>query len=89
MIIWDEKNEKIQKERNISFEEVAIIILKKDYLDIIENTSRPDQQVFVIAFKNYIYAVPFIIDSQLNIILKTVFPSRKLNKKYGRGDKNE
>ena len=56
MIIWDnEKNEKIQKERDISFEEVATIILKKDYLDIIENTSRPDQQVFVIVFKNFAF----------------------------------
>jgi len=83
MIIWDdEKNQKLQNERGISFDEISKIILRKEYLDILENPSRPAQQLFVIELNNYIYSVPFIIDSQSNIILKTAFPSRKLNKKY-------
>ncbi len=83
MIIWDDdKNQKLQNERGISFDEISEIILRKEYLDILENPSRPSQQIFVIKFNNYIYSVPFIIDSQSNIILKTAFPSRKLNKKY-------
>lgn len=83
MIIWDdEKNQKLQNERDISFDEISKIILRKEYLDILENPSRADQQLFVIKLNNYIYSVPFIIDSQSNIILKTAFPSRKLNKKY-------
>ncbi len=83
MIIWDEeKNQKLQAERSISFDQIAEIILRKEYLDILENKSRPDQQIFVIKLNNYIYAVPFIMDVQKNIILKTVFPSRKLYKKY-------
>jgi len=56
--------------------------LRKEYLDILENKARPDQQIFVIKLNNYIYAVPFVMDVQKNIILKTVFPSRKLYKKY-------
>ena len=83
MIIWDdEKNQKLQNERHVSFDEISEIILRKEYLDILENPSRPSQQLFVIKLNNYIYSVPFIIDSQSNIILKTAFPSRKLNKKY-------
>lgn len=83
MIIWDDsKNQKLLNERGISFDEISEIILRKGYLDILENPSRPSQQIFVIKFNNYIYNVPFIIDSQSNIILKTAFPSRKLNKKY-------
>ena len=83
MIIWDEeKNRKLQAERGISFDQIAEIILRKEYLDILENKSRLGQQIFVIKLKNYIYAVPFIIDVHKNIILKTVFPSRKLYKKY-------
>ena len=83
MIIWDDdKNQKLQNERGISFDEISEIILRKEYLDILENPSRPSQQIFVIKLNNYIYSVPFIIDSQSNIILKTAFPSRKLNKKY-------
>ncbi|MEA1934967.1 MAG: toxin [Thermodesulfobacteriota bacterium] len=83
MIIWDdEKNQKLQTERNVSFEEISEIILRKEYLDILENTSRPNQQIFVVKLNNYIYSVPFIIDDQSNIILKTAYPSRKLHKKY-------
>ncbi len=83
MIIWDdEKNQKLQIKRNVSFEEISEIILRKEYLDILENTSRPNQQIFVVKLNNYIYSVPFIIDGQSNIILKTAYPSRKLHKKY-------
>lgn len=83
MIIWDdEKNQKLQTERNVSFEEISEIILRKEHLDILENTSRPNQQIFVVKLNNYIYSVPFIIDGQSNIILKTAYPSRKLHKKY-------
>ncbi len=54
MIIWDnDKNKKLQAERNISFEQIAEIILRKEYLDIIENPSRPTQQTFVIKLKDY------------------------------------
>ncbi len=84
MIIWDDnKNQKLKSERKISFEEIAEIILRKDYLDILDNPTRPDQQIFVITLNDYIYSVPFMIDEQSNIILKTAYPSRKLNQQYG------
>ena len=83
MIIWDDdKNQNLQSERDISFEEISAIILKKEYLDILENSSRSNQQIFVVKINNHIYSVPFVIDEQSNIILKTAFPSRKLHKKY-------
>ena len=85
MVIWDdEKNIKLQVERGISFDEISEIILRKEYLDILDNPSRSSQQIFVIKLNDYIYSVPFVIDKQSNIILKTAFPSRKLNKKYRR-----
>jgi len=83
MVIWDdEKNQKLQFERNISFDQISEIILRKEYLDILENPSRPNQQIFIVKLNDYIYSVPFVIDEQSNIVLKTAFPSRKLNKKY-------
>lgn len=83
MIIWnDEKNQKLQIERDISFDQICEIVLRKEYLDILENLSRPNQQLFVVKLSNYTYAVPFIIDDQSNIVLKTAYPSRKLHKKY-------
>lgn len=88
VIIWDDtKNQKLKTERNISFEQISAIILQKTYLDILENKARPNQQIFVVELNNYIYAVPFIIDENANIILKTAYPSRKLAKKYKRSEK--
>ena len=86
MIIWDEdKNSKLKLERDISFEEISDMILNHHYIDILENTSRPNQNIFIIPLKDYIYAVPFLIDDDSNIILKTAYPSRKFYQKY-RGD---
>lgn len=83
MIIWDEnKNIKLKLERNISFEAISEIILDKKYLDILEHPSRGNQLFFIIELNDYIYSVPFIIDNKSNIILKTAYPSRKLQKKY-------
>lgn len=86
MIIWDEnKDLKLKIGRNISFQEVSELILTNQYLDILEHPTKPEQKIFVIEMDNYVYAVPFIIDENSNIVLKTVYPSRKLHKKY-RGD---
>ena len=83
MICWDDdKNKKLQNERNISFDQISEISLRREYISILENPSRPNQQIFVVKLNNYIHSVPFVIDAQSNIILKTAFPSRKLNKKY-------
>ena len=83
MIIWDEeKNIRLKLEKNISFEHISSIILEDDYIDILEHPQRQNQQIFDVEINDYIYAVPFIIDENENIILKTTFPSRKLYKKY-------
>ena len=84
MIIWDEqKNQKLIRERNVSFEEVADKILWGEYIAILKHPARENQQLFVIALHGYIHVVPSVIDEKDNIVLKTVFPSRKLHKIYG------
>jgi uncharacterized DUF497 family protein len=83
-IIWDElKNQRLIVERGVSFEEVAEILLNKKYIDIIENPAYPNQSYFIVKLHNYIHVVPFVIDEDKRIILKTIFPSRKFNKIYG------
>ncbi len=83
-ILWDEaKSKKLRIDRDIDFEDVAQIILDKKYLAILENPVHPQQRIFVISYKGYTHVVPFVIDNKDNIVLKTVFPSRKLHKLYG------
>ena len=89
-ILWDDKkNRKLIAERGLSLEIFASLILRKKYLAVLKNPSRKEQKIFIIPYQGYTYAVPFIIDKDQNIILKTVFPSRKYNKLYGGKNENK
>ncbi len=47
-----------------------------------------NQSVLAIQIDNYMYVVPFVLDNKRHkIFLKTVYPSRKLTKKYLSHDK--
>jgi len=84
-IFSPEKNLKLINERNISFEEIIAAIENGLIIDILEHPNQKkygSQKIYVIDIKEYIYLVPFVIDSEDNIFLKTIIPSRKAKKKY-------
>ncbi len=90
MIRWDaEKDQWLRKTRGISFQEIADRILYGDYLEILENPSHAGQEVFVLKMKDYIWAVPFMVEGDKSIFLKTAYPSRKLFKRYGGSDEKD
>ena len=82
---WDQKkNEELQEERDIGFEDVIIAIEEGNILDIVEHPKKskyPNQRIFIIAISSYAYLVPFAEDEK-KIFLKTIIPSRKATKKY-------
>ena len=83
-ILWDkEKSGRLKEQRGVSLEEVSELILQGKYIDILKHPKRSGQFIFVIPIRGYIHVVPFVVDSENNIILKTVFPSRKFQTKYG------
>ena len=72
--IFSRKNLKLIQERNISFEDVIVAIEDDNILDVLEHPNQlkyAGKKMYVIAIKDYIYLVPFIIDFDGNIILKT------------------
>ena len=87
---WNnEKNQLLKTERNISFEEVVFQIEKKRILDIVEHPNQEKykgQKIFIISIHNYVYLVPFM-ESEEEIFLKTIIPSRKATRKYLGGKK--
>ena len=83
MLIYDKnKAIKLRYERNIEIEDIEDIIINRKYLDILEHPKRAGQQIFILEYKDYIHVVPFVIDNDNNIIIKTVFPSRNFHKIY-------
>lgn len=84
-IFSPEKNIKLIKERSISFEEVIAAIENDQILDIIDHPNQKryeNQKMYVICAKGYVYLVPFIIDENGDVFLKTIIPSRKAKQKY-------
>jgi uncharacterized DUF497 family protein len=83
--VWDnEKNRLLKADRNISFEDIVFHIEKKHILDIVEHPNQEKykgQKILVVNVENYAYLVPFV-ESEQEIFLKTVIPSRKATKKY-------
>lgn len=85
IITWDpEKNESLTKERCVSFEDVLFHIEAGDVLDIFDHPNQeryPAQKIYAIAIEEYVYLVPFV-ESEEEIFLKTIIPSRKATKQY-------
>ena len=48
----------------------------------------PKQEILILKKENYTYYVPFLQNND-EIILKTIVPSRKYNKKYGEKNVNK
>jgi uncharacterized DUF497 family protein len=87
---WNnDKNERLRRERGISFEEIVFHIERGDLLDIVEHPLQEryrGQRMFVVCIENYAYLVPFV-ETEEEMFLKTIIPSRKATKKYLKGKK--
>ncbi len=87
---WDaEKNKLLKSERNVCFEDVVALIYEDKALDIIAHPNRekyPHQSIYIVRIQGYVHMVPFVKNGN-EIWLKTIVPSRKLNRIYrGVGD---
>ena len=84
-ITWDdEKNNLLKRERGISFEDFVRKIEEGRLLGNIKHPNSdkyPNQKVFIVELESYVYLIPYVCDKEV-IFLKTVFPSRKMTKKY-------
>ena len=82
---WSEaKNEQLQTERSLGFEEIVIAITQGKLLDVLPHPNKkkyPNQRVYVVEINKYAYLVPFVEDDQ-KVFLKTIFPSRNATKIY-------
>ena len=79
---WDPlKNERLKKTRGVSFEE----ILKAKFIDIRNHPTKGWQETLLVEWKDYVWIVPFV-RGEKGIFLKTIYPSRKLTKRYRRGE---
>jgi len=89
---WNkEKNEQLQQKRGVSFEDVIDSIENDRVLGITGTANLekyPNQSIIVVEIRGYVYCVPFVKDGSVTF-LKTIFPSRKMKKKFSGRQTNE
>ncbi len=80
-----DKNQSLIEERNVSFEDVVSAINSGKLLDTVVHPNElkyPNQKIYIVDINGYAYLVPFVRTDKGTLFLKTIFPSRKLTKKY-------
>jgi uncharacterized DUF497 family protein len=86
LVYNQDKNEKLIKERGVSFDQVIELIAQGKFFDIVKNRKEySHQEIYIIEINNYVYAVPFV-DTEKERYLITIIPSRKLTKQYLGGE---
>ena len=88
---WDpEKNERLKRERNISFEKIIFHLSQGDIWKIADHPdqeSYPGQKIYFVIVEDYIYLIPHVVEKDY-IFLKTIIPSRKATKMYQNEQEN-
>ena len=84
-IYWNsDKNRRLIEERGISFEDIVFSLQSGNLLDDIAHPNRgkySHQRIFILEISEYAYLVPYV-ESDQEIFLKTIIPSRKATKQY-------
>ena len=84
-IVWDhKKNSWLKSNRAVCFEDILWYLQNDMVLDVLPNPNQeryPNQNMLILNIDNYIYVVPYE-ESETEIYLKTVFPSRKYTRIY-------
>ena len=79
-----EKNRQLQKERNVSFEQIVTAIATGNLLDDLKHPDwerYPRQRWFVVSLNKYAYIIPYVEENDI-YFLKTIYPSRKMTRRY-------
>ena len=86
-----DKNDQLQAERGISFEEITVAVETGGLLEGVPHPNPkkyPRQKVMVVEVTGYAYLVPFVEEDD-HFFLKTVIPSRKATRDYlGQGEQD-
>lgn len=89
-IRWNpDKSLSLKAERGVSFEEVLSAISQGGLLSVMDHPNRAKyghQKMLVVRIQDYAYLVPYV-ESEKEIFLKSIMPSRKATRDFLSGDK--
>lgn len=90
LIRWNaDKSLSLKAERGVSFEDVLSAISQGGLLSVMDHPNRAKyghQKMLVVRIQDYAYLVPYV-ESEKEIFLKSIMPSRKATRDFLSGDK--
>ena len=75
------KSERLKRTRGASFEE----IIQSKLIAVKKHPKKSNQNIMLFDSKGYIWVVPYV-ETENEIFLKTLYPSRSYTKQYKRGE---
>ena len=75
------KSERLKRTRGASFEE----IIQSKLIAVKKHPKKSNQNIMLFDSKGYIWVVPYV-ETENEIFLKTLYPSRSYTKQYRRGE---
>ena len=85
---WNtEKNRQLIEQRGVSFENAVSAIEQGGLVDVVEHPNQeryPGQMIYVVDIGDYLHLVPFVLQRDGSRFLKTIIPSQKAMRNYGR-----
>lgn len=75
------KSERLKRTRGVSFEE----IIQSKLIAVKKHPKKTHQDLMLFEHKGYIWVVPYV-ETEQDIFLKTLYPSRSYTKLYRRGE---
>lgn len=82
IVDWNkEKNELLKRTRNVSFEQVADAIERRDFFGPEDNPARAGQKIITIIIDGYPCIVPYVEMENGGWFLKTIYQSRKMKRR--------
>ena len=81
-----EKSLILKETRGVDFEDVISAFENRKLITEMSHPRQdkyPKQRIFIVEINKYVYVVPYVIDQKRKVrFLKTIYPNRKLTKKY-------
>ena len=75
------KSERLKRTRGASFEE----IIQSKLIAVKKHPKKSNQNIMLFDSKGYIWVVPYV-ETENEVFLKTLYPSRSYTKQYKRGE---
>ena len=75
------KSERLKRTRGVSFEE----IIQSKLIAVKKHPKKTHQDLMLFEYKGYIWVVPYV-ETEQEIFLKTLYPSRSYTKLHRRGE---